>query len=225
MEREFEVGDHVCVAEWSLEYCGDYRGKVGVVKRDAFEGKYGVELAGCWNNNSANGIFWFDEKNLIPQEEINKKEVLIGNLKNGYSYVTLKEAEEIHMKKNRELIEDFQNTLTKTFLYSEHNNIMLRNKSIEITKVIFNNPATIVFWSDGNKTIVKCGSDEAFDEEKGLAMAISKRVLGNNGNYYNEFKKWLPKIDICEDGVPFKDAVEAFDGFAKSIRIFKEDKK
>lgn len=74
-----------------------------------------------------------------------------------------------------------------------------RRRSSEITKVIFNNPATIVFWSDGKKTVVKCSVDEAFDEEKGLAMAICKRVLGNQGNYYNEFKKWLPKIDICED--------------------------
>lgn len=64
---------------------------------------------------------------------------------------------------------------------------------LHITKVIFNNPATIVFWSDGTKTVVEC-DNECFDEEKGLAMAISKKVLGNKGNYYNEFKKWLPTI-------------------------------
>ena len=95
------------------------------------------------------------------------------------------------------------------------------HKDVEITKVIFNNPATIVFWSDGKKTIVKCAGDEAFDEEKGLAMAISKRVLGNKGNYYNEFKKWLPEISVCEDRVPFKDLAEAFDGFGKAIKKFK----
>ena len=138
---------------------------------------------------------------------------------------TPKEAEEIHMNNNREITEDFQDTLTKMFLYSEHSNIMLRNKSVEITKVIFNNPATIVFWSDGKKTVVKCAIDEDFDEEKGLAMAISKRVLGNKGNYYNEFKKWLPKIDIFDDRVPFKDAVEAFNRFGKAIRNSKGDKK
>ena len=97
--------------------------------------------------------------------------------------------------------ENLQDMLTKMFLCSEHSNIMLRNKHVEITKVIFNNPATIVFWSDGKKTVVKCEGDEAFDEEKGLAMAISKRVLGNHGNYYNEFKKWLPKINNCDDAV------------------------
>ena len=74
-------------------------------------------------------------------------------------------------------------------------------KCAKIKKVIFNNPATIVFWSDGKKTVVKCAGDEAFDEEKGLAMAISKRVLGNRGNYYNEFKKWLPTLPygVTED--------------------------
>lgn len=59
-----------------------------------------------------------------------------------------------------------------------------------IEKVIFNPPATIVYWCDGTKTVVK--ADETFDPEKGLAMAIAKHHLGNKGNYYNEFKKWLP---------------------------------
>lgn len=36
---------------------------------------------------------------------------------------------------------------------------------------------------------------DGFDPEKGLAMAIAKKALGNKGNYYNEFKKWLPKED------------------------------
>ena len=61
---------------------------------------------------------------------------------------------------------------------------------LKIEKVIFNNPATIVFWSDGSKTVVKCANEE-FDKEKGLAMAICKRVLGNKGNYFNEFRKWI----------------------------------
>lgn len=63
----------------------------------------------------------------------------------------------------------------------------------KIEKVIFNNPATIVFWSDGTKTVVKC-ENENFDPEKGLAMAISKKLLGDNqGYYYEVFKKWIPR--------------------------------
>ena len=61
----------------------------------------------------------------------------------------------------------------------------------EIEKVIFNKPATIVFWKDGTKTVVKVQGKEKFNKEKGLAMAVAKKALGNQGNYYEEFKKWL----------------------------------
>lgn len=54
-------------------------------------------------------------------------------------------------------------------------------------KVIFNTPATIVYWSDGSKTVVKCKKGETFDREKGLAMAISKKVLGKA--YRKTFKE------------------------------------
>lgn len=67
-----------------------------------------------------------------------------------------------------------------------------------IKKVIFNSPATIVFWSDGSKTVVKAHNDD-YDPEKGLAMAIAKKALGNEGNYYNVFKKWLPNEDSSEE--------------------------
>ena len=62
----------------------------------------------------------------------------------------------------------------------------------DIKKVIFNEPATIVFWGDGTKTVVR-DSEGKFDPEKGLAMAISKKALGNKGNYYDVFRKWLPE--------------------------------
>ena len=63
-----------------------------------------------------------------------------------------------------------------------------------IKKVKFNPPATIVFWTDNTKTVVKCKGED-YDPEKGLAMCISKKVLGDKGNYYEVFKKWLPKED------------------------------
>ena len=64
---------------------------------------------------------------------------------------------------------------------------------VKPVKVIFNYPATIVFWSDDTKTVVKCQGDDVFDPEKGLAMAYCKKMLGNKGNYYKQFKKWLPE--------------------------------
>lgn len=62
-----------------------------------------------------------------------------------------------------------------------------------IKKIIFNNPATIVFWEDDTKTVVKCGKRDTFDCEKGVAMVIAKKALGNTKDYYKEIKKFLPK--------------------------------
>ena len=63
----------------------------------------------------------------------------------------------------------------------------------KIKNVIFNDPATIVFWNDGTKTVVKCCKDDTFDPEKGLAMAISKYFFDNAGYFNDVFKKWIPK--------------------------------
>lgn len=66
----------------------------------------------------------------------------------------------------------------------------------EIKDVIFNGPATIVLWKDGTKTVVKAQEGEIVDYEKGMAMAIAKRMLGNKGSYYDTFTKYLPKEEV-----------------------------
>lgn len=60
---------------------------------------------------------------------------------------------------------------------------------LKIKKVIYNDPATIIYWVDGTKTIVKCSEDDYYDEEKGLAMAICKKCLGDK-EYKNIFKEF-----------------------------------
>lgn len=63
----------------------------------------------------------------------------------------------------------------------------------QIKQVIFNDPATIVIWADGTKTIVKCQPGDVYDAEKGLALCIAKKFFGNKGNFNEVFKKWIPK--------------------------------
>ncbi len=92
---------------------------------------------------------------------------------------------------------DVFNTLNekqKTVVYATIGQTLETMQTVipKIKDVIYNDPATIVFWEDGTKTVVKC-KNEKFDPEKGLAMAFSKKMLGNKGNYYNIFKKWLPE--------------------------------
>lgn len=69
-----------------------------------------------------------------------------------------------------------------------------RPDKFAIKKVIFNDPATIVFWADGTKTIVKCADFDIFDPEKGLAMAICKRVYGER--FHSIFKEFLLEGDV-----------------------------
>ena len=99
---------------------------------------------------------------------------------NGYGQLLWVHPEDI-------IIANYRYTVEKTY-----------NLGTSVKKVIFNNPATIVFWSDGSKTVVKAHNDD-YDPEKGLAMAIAKKALGNEGNYYNVFKKWLPNEDSSEE--------------------------
>ena len=61
----------------------------------------------------------------------------------------------------------------------------------EIKNVIFNPPATVVFWADGSKTVVKCHEEDYFSEECGLAMAICKKVYGNDNAFHKIFKKYV----------------------------------
>ena len=58
--------------------------------------------------------------------------------------------------------------------------VMRRVTSVEPKRIVRNGIALIVFWDDGTKTVVKC-HDEDFDPEKGLAMALARKVWGRCG--------------------------------------------
>lgn len=65
-----------------------------------------------------------------------------------------------------------------------------------IKQVIFNGPATIVYWKDGCKTVVKCQEGVMNDPEKGLAMAVARHYFCDilkMSRYDGIFKKYLPK--------------------------------
>ena len=95
------------------------------------------------------------------------------------------------------------------------NNSVHVDRSFQIKKVIFNEPATIVFWQDGTKTVVKTQNEEDFDPEKGLAMAIAKKAMGNEGNYFNQIKKWTEEYH--DERLAF-----CFEAFNASLDAVKE---
>ena len=66
-------------------------------------------------------------------------------------------------------------------------------KKYDVEKIIFNPPATVVIWKDGTKTIVKCGEDEVFDHEVGVAMCFMKKIFGSRSAFKRTMKEYLPK--------------------------------
>ena len=112
--------------------------------------------------------------------------------------------------------EDFLDSMRYSvgFLHSKEDNM-----NYNIKDVIFSGPCTIVLWKDGTKTIVRC-ENEFFDREKGLAMAICKKVLGTNNsgsNYYDIFKKWCSEE---EDAKTFMCGYDLSDNLPKESVVF-----
>lgn len=79
----------------------------------------------------------------------------------------------------------------KNTWFSAYHLTPLRSFPSAIKKVIFNDPATIVLWDDGTKTVVKCQDGDEYSKEQGLALCIAKKCLGNKGNYNDIFKRWI----------------------------------
>ena len=65
---------------------------------------------------------------------------------------------------------------------------------LDADELIFNEPATIVKWSDGTKTVVKCQEGDTYDREKGVALCYLKKVLGNSSRMLNTVLK-LAEVD------------------------------
>ena len=71
---------------------------------------------------------------------------------------------------------------------------MLQNRLGKIKKVIFNEPATIVFWNDGTKTVVKTSPNDKFDKEKGILWAyFLKHASGTKTKLQKEIASYCKK--------------------------------
>ena len=124
------------------------------------------------------------------------KEILTNERHREETYVTFKgrtyKAQEVAIST---AIGDECSTLELKVDLSPTNYVGVTKSTPQIKDVIFNPPATIVFWDDDTKTVVRAQGDDIYDPEKGIAMAISKKILGNKYDYYNTFAKYLKKWD------------------------------
>ena len=62
-------------------------------------------------------------------------------------------------------------------------------------RVIFNPPATVVYWADKTRTVVKCGKNDEYNRETGLALCYMKKALGNKSGTFNKALREAEKGD------------------------------
>ena len=75
---------------------------------------------------------------------------------------------------------------------------------VYIKRVIYNNPATIVFWSDNTKTVTKCSPKDTYNCETGLAICILKKLFGST-KIKEILTAWVPEnIDEISDSYGFE---------------------
>ena len=89
---------------------------------------------------------------------------------------------------NRLTKEEFGDIIYQAIIRESH------SIEVRIRKVIFSGPATIVFWNDGSKTVVKCTKGDQLNYEMGIAMCTLKKLFGDSYlDFKKDLKKWAPE--------------------------------
>lgn len=80
---------------------------------------------------------------------------------------------------------------------ASHQPSIFTRSDFSIKKVIFNGPATIIFWENGDKTVVKCHEGDTYDKRLGFMYACTKRICELGGfcattkTNKKPFDKWM----------------------------------
>lgn len=89
---------------------------------------------------------------------------------------------------------------------------------LSVKKVIFNQDATIVYFNDGTKTVVKRQEDDVWSKEVGMMAAFSKKLFGNDNTfnkiinrycspYYHEDKRIQKALEKLARNIETKDGL------------------
>lgn len=179
---------------------------------------------------SPNNPFWKSMMNSVYGKFPDQQVVFALGRQSGKTQACLKYLEEAFRKNvEKEIVYGGENNIPtreeRTYIHQDVASLVdaiVRNANTPkpklpgIKTVHFSGPVTAVIWEDKTKTIVRCKDGEEPDYEKGLAMAIAKKALGTNksgSNYYDIFKKWLPKPEVEDfEGFPPEPKEENQDG-------------
>lgn len=62
----------------------------------------------------------------------------------------------------------------------------------KVERVIYNDPATIVLWKDGTKTVVTCSHGDVYDRQTGFLLCCAKKLFGNGGRFNDVIREHCP---------------------------------
>jgi len=89
-----------------------------------------------------------------------------------------------------------------------------------VQRVLLNDKATIVFFTDGTKSVVVHNDDLPYDSEKAIAMAIAKKFMGG----YTELKKVVDSVDV-KDSKRFARVIDYGQTYTTYPNFFNEHNK
>ena len=96
-------------------------------------------------------------------------------------------------EKNEERIASSTST-PLSISYLDHISLAADRHVLTIKKVIYNDPATIILWKDGSKTVVKCQEGDIYNPTTGFLMCYVKKLFGNSSRRLNDLlKEWEVK--------------------------------
>lgn len=109
----------------------------------------------------------------------------------------------------------------------DYNGISRRNNMMKygVKEIIYHDAATIVYWTDGTKTVVKCNENDEYSEYAGFVTAVAKKMYGgaNAINRLIDSKKVIRGNGL---GQPFrseKTFIEILDETAKKCEKLPPD--
>lgn len=113
---------------------------------------------------------------------------------------------------------DYENTAPKTKEYFP------TMSEIPISRVTYSGDTTVVFFTDGTKTTVKCSSNDTYDRQTAIVYALVKRMFGKIGRYDAKTKKFYDN-EIDGNGLGTKLEKIADAGFDQDEEKWLKDRK
>ena len=95
---------------------------------------------------------------------------------------------------------------------NESKKYQTKSNPFGIKRVIFNGPATIVFWNDGTKTVVKCAEEEIYNKRTAIIWAIMKKAYGNSSRANKAFDKLIEDAETTNDNENVSDVSTITEG-------------